>query len=266
MPRFTPSINKILINDITKNLSHVQLNKSNNIRSLATLTEEQVAPTIPNTAPDLEDLGKPIKLNAKILKFTESSIAKDEPHFKIGGKKLYLPTARIILLRSNAKHTPYQAKFIVPKSFNKLDLRDYLYHVYGLRAFNITTQLLNARYVRSNVVSPRYRGPQIKKMTIEMDKPFIWPEEPVKNDPWLDYVSKELSKYREEASVRIGSDEYKPGKSFESVVGPYEPIAQPFVPKFLQRTFLNEKKKAEKLAIESENLNKIEKLVSQQKI
>ena len=83
------------------------------------------------------------RVSDRIMELSRESVAKGEPHFRVGNKQLFFPKARIILLRPNAKHTPYQAKFIVPKSFNKLDLRDYLFHLYGLRAMNVTTQLLH---------------------------------------------------------------------------------------------------------------------------
>ncbi|OBA21688.1 hypothetical protein METBIDRAFT_41916 [Metschnikowia bicuspidata var. bicuspidata NRRL YB-4993] len=105
-------------------------------------------------------------------------VALGLPHFRVGEKKVYLPKARVCLLRPNAKHTPYQAKFLVPRNFNKMDLRDYLWHVYGLRALNVTVQLLHARFMRNPSDLARYRGPQYKKMTIDMEEPFVWPALP----------------------------------------------------------------------------------------
>ncbi|GEQ72169.1 hypothetical protein JCM33374_g5855 [Metschnikowia sp. JCM 33374] len=59
-----------------------------------------------------------------------------------------------------------------------MDLRDYLWHVYGLRALNVTVQLLHAPFTRGNEDLARHRAPQYKKMTIDMEEPFIWPELP----------------------------------------------------------------------------------------
>ena len=182
------------------------------------------------------------RVSDRILARSRNDIAKGSAHFRVGGKKLFFPKARIILLRPNAKHTPYQAKFIVPKSFNKLDLRDYLFHVYGLRAMNVTTQLLHGRYARVSLGTPRYRESQIKKMTIDMVEPFIWPEEPKKeeNNAWNDYLVKNLQKYREDR-LRIGSDEFKPGKAFGGAVGPFRQVAQPFIPKFFRKRLDNKR-------------------------
>lgn len=108
----------------------------------------------------------------------QEEVATGQPHFRVGQKKVYLPKARVCLLRPNAKHTPYQAKFLVPRNFNKMDLRDYLWHVYGLRALNVTVQLLHAKFQRGPLDYARYRGPQFKKMTIDMEEPFVWPPLP----------------------------------------------------------------------------------------
>ncbi|KAI5955746.1 MRP20 [Candida jiufengensis] len=108
-------------------------------------------------------------------KFQEN-LSLDEPHFTKGKNKVYLPGGRICLLRPNAKHTPYQAKFLVPKSMNKMDLRDYLWNIYGLRALNVTVQLQPATWKRGPQDLARYRIPQLKKMTIDMAEPFVWPE------------------------------------------------------------------------------------------
>lgn len=191
-----------------------------------------------------------VRVSDQILAWSRSAIERGDAHFRVGGTKLYFPKARVILLRSNAKHTPYQAKFIVPKSFNKLDLRDYLFHIYGLRAMNVTTQLLHGKYTRANAAAPRYRSPQIKKMTIDMAEPFVWPEEPKpeENGLWDDSFTKNRNMYREDV-YRLGSDQFKPSKAFDGAVGPFRPVAQPFIPKFLGRQLRNRKQKHnEKLA------------------
>ncbi|KAH3688250.1 hypothetical protein WICPIJ_000775 [Wickerhamomyces pijperi] len=178
--------------------------------------------------------------SSKLFKLIRNSIDAGEAHFKVGGKKLYFPTARVILLRPNAKHTPYQAKFIVPKSFNRMDLRDYLYHVYGLRAFNITTQLQHAKFSREGNAVARYRTGQIKKMTIEMTEPFIWPEEPKNKNPWNVKFFKGLEQFAEDKQ-RLGSDAFKPSEAFGGALGPYKHKPQPFISKNLKNRMINEK-------------------------
>lgn len=161
--------------------------------------------------------------------YMDKALAEGEPHFKVGEDYRYFPNARVILLRPNAKHTPYQAKFIVPKSFNKFDLRDYLWNLYGLRAFNITTQLLHSKYVRDGQSLARYRTGQIKKMTIEMLEPFVWPKEPEDKEPWNIEFLTELRKYQEERTTRVGSDKRKPSEAFGGALGPYKPVPTPHI-------------------------------------
>lgn len=216
------------------------------IRSLATVVDKQITNK------------ESMSLQNKILKWARTAIDEDKPHFKVGNKQLFFPKARIILLRPNAKHTPYQAKFIVPKSFNKLDLRDYLFHIYGLRAMNITTQLLHARYRRYTPMLPRYREPQIKKMTIDMAEPFIWPNEPENKDPWNYTFTKELDKLRED-KLKLGSDVFKPSTAFDGVLGPYKPKPQPFVPKFLKEKMINQNKRITAKRLHLKKLVKVNK-------
>lgn len=173
----------------------------------------------------------------------------DKPHFRVGGNQVYFPHHKIVLLRPSAKHTPYQAKFIVPtKGFNKLDLRDYLWNVYKLRALNVTTQLLWGKWTREQIGRPRHRLPQIKKMTIEMQHPFIWPEPVGEKQMLKKYnveVDRELRKYHQDVE-RMGSDKLKPPTSFGGLIGPYVKAPEPFVPKRIARQMKNKVKKAEK--------------------
>ncbi|CCC67763.1 hypothetical protein NCAS_0A12050 [Naumovozyma castellii] len=199
------------------------------------------------------------KVSERILDLSRKGIEEGKEHFRVGHNRLYFPKARVILLRPNAKHTPYQAKFIVPKSFNKLDLRDYLYHLYGLRAMNVTTQLLPGTYNVMNRLRARFRGPQIKKMTIDMEEPFIWPEEPDKsvNQLWETEYNKEMKKLERESMEREGSDKLKPSTAFGGVLGPYGLGAQPFIPKFFKKQLDNDKRKyfqREKLMARLNNL------------
>lgn len=158
----------------------------------------------------------------------QEEVATGEPHFRLGEKKVYLPKARVCLLRPNAKHTPYQAKFLVPRNFNKMDLRDYLWHVYGLRALNVTVQLLHAKFTRGPDDHARYRGPQFKKMTIDMEEPFIWPELP------SSIVEKAKQTYNDqieavEMKTAVGSDKLKPSKAFNGLYNKPE-LPNSFIP------------------------------------
>ena len=92
------------------------------------------------------------------------------------------PSFSITLLRS-AWLPPTYARFGVPLWFNKLDLRDYLQHVYDVKVHGVTS------YVKQQAVrqgdpalsrpTPRrwHRPRPLKMMTVRLDRPFVWPAE-----------------------------------------------------------------------------------------
>jgi len=99
-----------------------------------------------------------------------------------GQTAVFLPREPISLLRVN-KLPPQFARFQVPLRFSKLDLRDLLWNGFGVWALRINVLL------RPNPARPRlyaaavpardlswYRPQPRKIMTVEMDKPFVWPQ------------------------------------------------------------------------------------------
>jgi large subunit ribosomal protein L23 len=80
----------------------------------------------------------------------------------------------------------------VPLSLNKLDLRDYLYNVYGVSVRGVRSyiQMQKLRQDKPGERNPRprkwFRPRSIKKMMVEMDAPFVWPQEPEKLDLYVD--------------------------------------------------------------------------------
>jgi hypothetical protein len=141
------------------------------------------------------------RLEALIAHSNEAEHELEEapiPHFKIGQKKLYLQVSIYLFVRALAntiarpnftvslvkdqKLSPSFAKFHVPLWFNKLDLRDFLYHAYNVRAFNIRSSIIPRPYETSRSDKPWpkrkfFRRQPLKFMIIEMDKPFYWPKE-----------------------------------------------------------------------------------------
>lgn len=93
------------------------------------------------------------------------------------------PNFTVTLLRTPFL-PPTFATFIVPLNLTKIDIRDYIYHAYGVKAIKVRS------YVQQQKIRPNkpnfknqharkwFRPRSIKKMTIEMDKPFVWPDEP----------------------------------------------------------------------------------------
>lgn len=179
------------------------------------------------------------KLHAQ---FTQAT-AENKPHFIVGGREVYFPWAPVTLLRPSAKMSPYQAQFQVPRDFNKPEFRDYLWHVYGLRALNITTQIKWSEWTRQRM--SRFRTSQVKKMIIDMEQPFVWPEED-RDALETHRLSSTLAfqKFESEMSEKRGSDLKKPAKAFDGIMGPYPEAPQSFAPQKVQSRMKNAQKAA----------------------
>ncbi|KAI4641658.1 hypothetical protein J4E93_007756 [Alternaria ventricosa] len=95
-----------------------------------------------------------------------------------GSKKIYLPKFTVAFLRT-PNLSPYHARFLVPLDFSKYDLRDYLYHAYNVKCFNIRSYVKQMP-VRDTREQPRhwFREESKKYMTVELEQPFVWPETP----------------------------------------------------------------------------------------
>ncbi|KAF2739946.1 hypothetical protein EJ04DRAFT_261187 [Polyplosphaeria fusca] len=120
-----------------------------------------------------------------LLKYRETVKAlNQEKIIDFGRKKIFLPTFTIALLRGKGLN-PYQARFLVPLNFSKFDLRDYLYHLYNLKVFNIRSWVRQMP-VRATTAQPGklFREESKKYMTVEMEHPFVWPEKPRSFEPW----------------------------------------------------------------------------------
>lgn len=104
------------------------------------------------------------------------------PNFMVGLKKVYLPNF-VVTLRRNPRLEPYFAVFDVPLNFSKLDLMDYLWHLYGVKSLSIRSQVLPGKLRRKWKVKdqpvrvgPWVRTTQRKKMIVQLAKPFRYPK------------------------------------------------------------------------------------------
>jgi len=101
-----------------------------------------------------------------------------QPNFRVGLKSVYLPKHVITFIRpKNPRQPPNLATFIVPLRFNKLDLRDYLWHAYGVEVTSVRS-FINQRPPerRNNGTGAWYRPQSQKMMIVELVKPFVWPK------------------------------------------------------------------------------------------
>jgi large subunit ribosomal protein L23 len=63
-------------------------------------------------------------------------------------------------------------------TFNKLDIRDYLLHAYKVNTLSVRSHLLQRPPRLSPYTGRIGRPPPIKYMTVELEKPFVFPAEP----------------------------------------------------------------------------------------
>jgi large subunit ribosomal protein L23 len=100
------------------------------------------------------------------------------------------PNFVLTLLRT-PNNPPNFATFLVPLSLNKLDLRDYLFHAYGIRVHGVRSYIQMQKIQQDKPGSKRpkprkwFRPKSIKKMMVEMERPFVWPEEPKELDAYV---------------------------------------------------------------------------------
>ncbi|ELQ45056.1 hypothetical protein OOU_Y34scaffold00022g44 [Pyricularia oryzae Y34] len=113
------------------------------------------------------------------------------PTFRIGGKQVFLPTALVTYLPS--QRDPNFARFQVPMTFNKLDLRDYLYHCYNVEVRSVRSFIQQSPIKdretdigrNGRPMGVKKMRPQSKKfMIVELVKPFMPPSAPQDLSPW----------------------------------------------------------------------------------
>ncbi|TAQ88787.1 hypothetical protein B7494_g2883 [Chlorociboria aeruginascens] len=137
---------------------------------------------------------------------------------RLGRKQVFLPNFVLTLLRTPNLPSTF-ASFIVPLKLNKLDLRDYLYNCYGIQVLGVRSYIQIQKLTQDKPSARRpkprkwFRPRSIKKMTVEMELPFAWPEEPKDFDQWdkstydaaseyrKDYESKFSPKHKQEPTV-----------------------------------------------------------------
>lgn len=93
------------------------------------------------------------------------------------------PNHVITFCRPSRQATPPQfATFKVPLHFNKLDMRDYLLHAYSVATLGVRSAVMRQPIFRNPITRRVQRPPAIKYMTVELQKPFVWPKEPNKEE------------------------------------------------------------------------------------
>ncbi|KAK7218420.1 hypothetical protein V2G26_006423 [Clonostachys chloroleuca] len=122
-----------------------------------------------------------------------SVAAKQLPKFKLGKKQVFLPNHVITFLRKDHL-PPNEACFHVPLTFTKFDLRDYLWNLYNVEVTKVRSYVKELPLTQKPGTRMWYRPRAQKIMTVQLAKPFQWPEVPTNTEAW----SKEMFDLREE--------------------------------------------------------------------
>ncbi|KAK3307022.1 uncharacterized protein B0T15DRAFT_528957 [Chaetomium strumarium] len=102
---------------------------------------------------------------------------------RFGNKQIFLPNHVIAFIRPKPKQPPNLATFVVPLEFNKLDLRDYLYHAYNVEVTSVRSFINQPAPRQKNGNIGKWYRPRSQKMMIaELVKPFVWPDPPEEKD------------------------------------------------------------------------------------
>ncbi|KAI0443148.1 hypothetical protein F4803DRAFT_333267 [Xylaria telfairii] len=104
--------------------------------------------------------------------------------FRAGTKRVFLPAHPITFLAPRPNQPPTLATFKVPLTFNKFDLRDYLFHAYNTPVLAVRSQIRQRRTISRNHRGRLSRAPRIKTMTVQLTQPFVWPSMPTDITPW----------------------------------------------------------------------------------
>ncbi|RPA87118.1 hypothetical protein BJ508DRAFT_357569 [Ascobolus immersus RN42] len=103
---------------------------------------------------------------------------------KFGAQKIYLPKFTIAMLRTEGL-APNYAHFQVPLNITKLDMKDYLYHLYNTEVVSIRSYVLGVPRSPKHIRGPVELNKRFKKrMIVELKSPFVYPEEIKDKTPW----------------------------------------------------------------------------------
>ncbi|KAI0548541.1 hypothetical protein F4679DRAFT_585339 [Xylaria curta] len=126
--------------------------------------------------------------------------------FRAGTKKIFLPSHSITFLAPRPNQPPTFATFKVPLTFNKFDIRDYLFHAYNTPVLAVRSQVRQRRDIMKHISGRKFRAPPIKTMTVQLAQPFVWPSMPADTTPWnksSDTKAKNIELDNRRVGVRI---------------------------------------------------------------
>ncbi|KAI8870766.1 hypothetical protein GQ42DRAFT_162469 [Ramicandelaber brevisporus] len=100
--------------------------------------------------------------------------------WRFGSKKIYFPNLIFKIVRQPKGAPSNEVAFRVPLHANKFDVRDYLYHLYGVRVSDVRTVIFPGVYKRDAHSGRWIKSPRKKKaiVTLAAGEKFEYPAEP----------------------------------------------------------------------------------------
>ncbi|KAI0858358.1 hypothetical protein F4860DRAFT_315741 [Xylaria cubensis] len=133
--------------------------------------------------------------------------------FRLGRKSVFLPSHSITFLAPRPNQSPTFATFKVPLTFNKFDIRDYLFHAYNTPVLAVRSQVRQRRDIMRHITGRKFRAPPVKTMTVQLAQPFVWPSMPADTTPWLrtaNVKARETAAERRRIQTRVQKTAYLP--------------------------------------------------------
>merc|ERR1712000_373701 len=138
-----------------------------------------------------------VKATTMAVPATKAAASLSAPGFRLGKKEVYMPNHLVTLLRRKKMH-PNEAFFQVPLTFTKFDLRDYLWNLYNVEVTRVGVMVKQQSLIHRAGLQSVYRPQPYKFMTVQLAKPFQWPELPDNPEAFM----KELFDRRDEAAYK----------------------------------------------------------------
>ncbi|KAJ2845488.1 mitochondrial 54S ribosomal protein YmL41 [Coemansia erecta] len=96
---------------------------------------------------------------------------------RFGSAKIYFPNL-VFKIIPDSRLSKNQAAFRVPLQVNKLDIKDYLTHIYNVTVTDVRTTVFPGKLSLNQYTAQMERSPRIKKAIVTIKEQFDYPQEP----------------------------------------------------------------------------------------
>ncbi|KAJ2785452.1 mitochondrial 54S ribosomal protein YmL41 [Coemansia javaensis] len=96
---------------------------------------------------------------------------------RFGNAKVYFPNV-VFKITPDARLGRNQAAFRVPLNINKLDIKDYLTHIYNVTVTDVRTVVFPGKLYLNRFTGQKERTSRTKKAIVTMKEEFKYPPEP----------------------------------------------------------------------------------------